>query len=174
MTIFNDWVASLQHLDAPETCPVSKKPKPVAKLLRTQPQLALLERAIRERQALLEQVHRILPSEMAAHCTSACLDKGAMHLLCDSPTWASRLRYMVPQLLSELRRQHPGLANIQVRIAQKGTTGPARSPSGQAHPRPRPRGSSHAAQSVEETAQNLAGDPLGQALRRLAKRLRES
>ncbi len=171
MTIFSESVSSLQIPTPPDTLPVSKKPKPVAKLLQTQPQLAVLDRAIRERQALLGQIRELLPTEIAPHCTSVGQDKGSIHLLCDSPIWASRLRYMVPQLLSELRRRHPGLANIKVQVAQQGRTGPARSFN--SRPRPRPPGSTIAAQSVEETARTLDGDSLGQALQRLATTLRK-
>ncbi|RMG36147.1 MAG: DUF721 domain-containing protein [Gammaproteobacteria bacterium] len=164
----NRFDPSLQHPIPPAILPVSKKPKPVAQLLQTQPQLAHLDRAVRERQALLSQVCELLPSEVTPHCLDAGLHKGTLRLLCDSPAWASRVRFLTPQLLGRLREHRPGLANIEVRVAHQGGTGPARG----GYAPLRPTGSSRAAQHVEETARAHAGDALGRALLRLAKTLR--
>lgn len=148
---------------------MSQKPKPVATLLQTRPQLARLDQAIRQRQLLLQTVRKALPDDLATHCTSASLEQGRLCLLCDSSAWASRLRYMVPQLLSSLRTPYPGLANIEIHVAQQGIGGPAR----RGASLPRPSGSQVAARTVEETAQGLAGEPLSRALLRLARTLRE-
>ncbi len=149
---------------------MDRKPQSVARLLQNRSDLAELLRQTEQRQALLQQVRRALSEELAAHCVAATLERGGLKLRADSPVWAARLRYQVPQLLARLRADRPGLANIQVKAGPAADGGTARSlRSAPAVPRaPSPA----AATAVEAAAEQVTDPSLCHALRRLARTLR--
>ncbi len=144
------------------------KPRRIAAILQQSPLAALIARS-HQHQDLLAQVREVLPADLAAHCTSATLSGSVLHLQVDSPVWGARLRYHVPDLLSGLRTQHPGLASIRVHTR---VTTPARA-SRTKRRRSRPYRSAHAAKYLEQAACSVEDEKLSHALRRLAKTLSE-
>ncbi len=149
---------------------MDRKPQSVARLLQTRSDLAELLRQTGQRRELLQQVRRALPEELAPHCVAATLERGSLRLRADSPVWAARLRYQVPQLLARLRADRPGLANIQVKAGPAADGGIARS---RQDAPAAPRAPSPAAASAVEAAARQVTDPsLCHALQRLARTLR--
>jgi hypothetical protein len=61
---------------------------------------------------LTEQLGRQLPAPLAQHCRVGNIDGNCLILQVDSSTWATRLRYLAPALLTELRQQ-PGLEALR-------------------------------------------------------------
>lgn len=71
-----------------------------------------------ERDARVHQaVRRVLAAELRPHCLHATLEGGRLCLLTDSPVWASRLRFVAPELLVALGAQGTVATEVRVRIA---------------------------------------------------------
>jgi len=117
-------------------------------------------------QELLERVRRFLPEPLGAHCV-ACIASGPrLALYADTPAWAFQLRFLAPQLLSELR-DSAGLAIAAVEVRTTVNT-----------TRPRPSApprlpSLRVAELVSGYAAEPADDALAAALHRLGKTLAE-
>lgn len=143
------------------------KPRRIRQLLTENSALEpLYARALRQ-QRILSQVRRLLPPNMARHCSAAVLNGSVLSLFTDSPVWVSKFRFQAPQLLSELRAEHPGIANIAVRCETPQKSLSAR------EKLPAARRSDPGSAAVSATAANISDAPLRSALLRLAKRLRE-
>ena len=97
------------------------------------------------------------------------LEGSRLVLSADSPVWGSRLRFLIPDLLTQLRREYPGIANIQIRIASGQQ---ARASDTRTAPRPRPA-CEKAARAVEQASAGIADTALAKALQRLARTLRK-
>ena len=118
---------------------------------------------------LLAVVRGELPKPLGEHCLSAVLDGATLALSTDSPVWSAKLRFHTPRLLSQLRKAHPGIANIRIRVAgnRLARATPTRRP-------PRGGHSDLAASIVARAASDTSDSTLRQALQRLAKAMREN
>ena len=90
--------------------------KSVRHLLKDKPTLKFLELEISAQKALLAEIRRLLPGELADHCVAARLRGNALVLHADSAVWATRLRFLAAQLLKLLRTEHPTLQEIRVKL----------------------------------------------------------
>lgn len=123
---------------------------------------------------LLEQVHRLqslnallracLDTEAAPHIQVADLSADRLVVHADSAAWATRLRYLAPQLLRCLHKT-PQLTNVRhldIRVIPHGqpTTSVA-------HPAVL---SADSASILESAAAGISDPPLRTALKRLARR----
>lgn len=133
--------------------------------MREQKTLAHLTAQAQYQERLLARLRVELPEPLACHCIGATLKGSTLSLLVDSPVWNARLRFQSPQLLSRLRGDFPGLANIQVSVARPADTRPRPSPH-----RSRTR-STQAASIVEQASSDISDPALSEALQRLAKAL---
>ena len=95
---------------------MARSPRPVRRLLKDKPTLRLLELEISARKALLNQVRRLLPENIARHIVAAQKREQDLILHTDSPVWATRLRYNGPQIISLLKSADPSLRNVKVRV----------------------------------------------------------
>jgi len=147
---------------------MATKPRHIRKILRHQGALAGLYTSMRKQQDLLTLTRQALPQQLRPHCVSAVLNGNTLTLLADSPVWGSRLRFHMPRLLGQLRQNHPGIANIRVRIATacKARATPTR--------KIRPHHSNRAADTVDQASSLMPDSTLSHALQRLAKALREN
>ena len=128
--------------------------------------LAHLTSQAQYQERLLARLRTELPEPLASHCVAAALKGSTLSLLVDSPVWNARLRFQSPELLSRLRSDFPGLANIQVAVARPAEIRPRPS-------RHRPLTHSPQAASIVEQASAGISDPaLSEALRRLARILK--
>ncbi|NVK21016.1 MAG: DUF721 domain-containing protein [Kangiellaceae bacterium] len=68
--------------------------------------------------SITQDVHQFLPPELAAHCRVVNYNRQTLILGADSPVWATRLRYLSSQLLTDLRQAgHFSLGNILIQTA---------------------------------------------------------
>lgn len=73
-------------------------------------------------------IRNALPEPLSIHCQAANVEDNALVIGCDSPIWAAKLRYQLPQVL-RLVNEHPDLpafSQIRVRVqpCNKGITQP--------------------------------------------------
>jgi hypothetical protein len=123
-----------------------------------------------DRAHLLRRVTGILrhalPEPLSAHCLAANIDGDTLVVGCDSPIWATKLRYHIPHLLGDLRAQ-PGLGSFsQIRIRVQPHS----------HSEEQARGvyrrfklSESSALLINNVADNTADPDLKAALRRLSQ-----
>ena len=139
------------------------RPRHIGRILQQQDALSALDARVRKHQQLLADTCQALPAKLRPHCVGAVLEGSALTVLVDSPVWNAKLRFHTPQLLGHLRKIHPGLANIRVRVAQHR---PAPR-SSRRRPLPRHR-SSEAASIVQQASSGVTDPALSDALARLA------
>jgi len=95
---------------------MARSPKSVRRLLKDKPTLKFLELEISAQKALLENVRRLLPRDLADHCVAAQKRDQQLILHADSPVWGTRLRYNAPQLLNLLQTSHSSLREVKIKL----------------------------------------------------------
>lgn len=139
--------------------------KSVRHLLKDKPTLKVLELEISAQKALLAEIRRLLPGDLADHCVAARLRGPQLVLHADAAVWATRLRFLAAQLLDLLRPEHPSLNEIRVKLLIPRS---ARSrPAGVA------RRSDEAAAIIHDCAADTKHPPLREALERLSRALKK-
>jgi len=95
-------------------------PKSISELLRLRHKgLTELERRVRERQATLDQLKAVLPADLAGKIATAGLDGGRLSIGVTSAAWASRLRYMAPELRRSLGEAlGVKIDSVKIRVAR--------------------------------------------------------
>lgn len=140
------------------------RPTPVHSVLRQQLQ-SLSEAARRHAQAS-DLVRSALPAELASHCRGAVVAADEVTLYVDSPAWATRLRFLAPDLLRQLAGAGLALHRCRIRVLPPGDrVEPAPS-----MPQP-PRETAAASAAVSSAAAATESSDLAAALRRLARTL---
>lgn len=124
---------------------------------------ALLALIDQQRQLLQAIRARLLPP-LDAHCLFATLEEGQLTLITDSPAWASRLRFQVPELMADLGSLEGEIAACRVRIQPQ--TVARRGPEVE---RQRARISPATASLIRQAGEVQGDTELGRALRRLAQ-----
>lgn len=117
----------------------------------------------RELNSLNLQLQRHLPASLGKHCQLANYRSNTMIIQSESAAWASKLRYLLPQLRRELS-QYPvfsGLKDIHIRVAATVTESREK-------PSP-PRLSNQSALLLEQAAASISDPDLGKALAQLAR-----
>lgn len=143
---------------------MAHSPKSVRHLLKDKPTLKILELEISAQKALLAELRRLLPGELADHCIAAQQRGPQLVLHVDSPVWATRLRFLAPGLLELLRAEHPGLHDIRIKLLV---------PRGQRRAQPRPaRRSDIGAAIIHQSAADTKHPALRKALERLSLALK--
>jgi hypothetical protein len=126
--------------------------------------LAQLLHASQKQEALLAQLRQRLPHDLAAALRSASLDRGCLRLGVAGSAWATRLRFLAPQLLRRLEGwPHGPVETIEVRVSVPAGAGPSIA---QAVPAPL---SDASREHLEAVAQSAADPRLAAALRSLAR-----
>ncbi len=144
---------------------MARSPKSVRQLLKDKPTLEFLEREIRARGTLLHQIRRLLPADLALHCRAAQIREDLLVLHVDAPVWATRLRYLAPELLGLLRPDHTGLTAVTVKVlVERKSCGPRRRPA---------RHSAVAATIIHDSAEDTKHPQLRAALERLGLAVKE-
>ncbi|WP_295543539.1 DUF721 domain-containing protein [uncultured Thiohalocapsa sp.] len=128
---------------------------------------------IERRDALLAHVRSLLPATVARHCTQATLDEGQLTLICDSPAWVDRLRFLSPQFLPALAARGRAVTACRVRVQPQVVAAPAVARAHAAGDSPRAV-NPDAARVVEQYASVLGDSPLAASLCRLAATLRQA
>jgi predicted nucleic acid-binding Zn ribbon protein len=142
---------------------MTRKPKSVRHLLKSKPNLRRLELEISAHKVLLDRVRQALPADLAGHCIFAQLHGSRLLVHVDSPAWATRLRFMAPQLAGVIGGERPP-TEVRVRLLVDNA---------RRSPRPTPaRRSDYAADVVADSAIGVEDRELQEALLRLGRRLR--
>ncbi|WP_164513454.1 DUF721 domain-containing protein [Thiosocius teredinicola] len=145
---------------------MSHNPKSVRHLLKDKPTLRFLEREISAQKTLLAQVRQCLPVDLANHCLAAQFREQRLVLHTDSPVWATRLRYLAPEIASLLRLHYPNLQSVSIKMLI---------PQIRRSKKPRRAVRSDvAAEIIHETAAETKQPQLREALKRLGDALKRS
>jgi hypothetical protein len=135
----------------------------INKVIKAQHTLVSLNRQLAKQQVLTDQVRTLLPTPLNQQLVSAILNERTLSLLVHSPVWASRLRYLAPQLQRQLRQQGVVIERIRPRVV------PEQGKEKRVSVR-RPKAlSPENAELLRQTADALGDGPLQEALRRLSK-----
>jgi hypothetical protein len=143
---------------------MARSPKSVRRLLKDKPTLKFLELEISAQKALLENVRRLLPDDLADHCVAARKRDQQLILHADSPVWATRLRYNSPQLMSLLQTTNPSLREIKIKLVLPRSDTRRRLPGA--------RHSDFAAAIIHDSAEDTKQPQLREALERLSVALK--
>lgn len=146
-----------------------KSSTPIYKLLRAQKgDVAELVTHARQLGHLSDIIQAMLEPSLADHCHLAHFDGSRMVIVADSPAWATRLRFSVDTLVSQLQQysnKFHRLSKIEVAVRPQLPDLP------QVNVVERTI-SVEAAQYIEESADSVEDPDLKQALQRLASRQR--
>lgn len=140
---------------------MSFRPRRLRQLLRHSQGLEKIFREVRLQHQVLADVQALLAPAIAAHCVAAQITRQNLVLHTDSPAWATRLRFLTPQLLSQLRGRYPGLASIRLHLLPQNAAKPT--------PKRPPRHSAHGGELIRAGAATVADPDLRDALERLAE-----
>ncbi len=135
-----------------------------AMLSQDNPSAERMLKRCRSLQRLQQLVASLLAPEFARHCHVGNIRGNSLIIFCDSPAWASRLRYQVAQLRDKLH-QHPALATIEHIELKVMPTSHEHSSA----PRATPELSEYAASCLSACADTVNNQPLREALTRLAR-----
>lgn len=139
-------------------------PRPIAALLGGDALGGVVD-AARSGDRVLAALRRALPADLAAHLVGAQQRDAELLIVADGPAWATRLRFLEPELKAALdARTRRVVRRVVVRV------GPPPAPPRPAAPPPS-RPLSPAARAALEAGAAQVSDPrLAAALRRLARR----
>lgn len=140
------------------------KPRTLQLLLGIGPTARLLEH-VRHLQSVNTQLHACLDIDAAVHAQVADLNAGRLLIHADSAAWATRLRYLAPQMLRCLQKSPllTDLKRIDIRVSPQARPAPPAT-------QHRPMLSTNSAEVLDSTADNLSDSALRTALKRLARR----
>lgn len=85
--------------------------KSVYDFVTNSPLSSLLEQ-LESMRILREEVQKVLPPELREHCMLANYKNGYITLSASTAAWATRLKYIAPELLKALK-QKPGLSQLE-------------------------------------------------------------
>ncbi len=130
------------------------------------PELAELMRRSRQLQLVARRVRNLLPAALARECQPGNVVNDTLYLYVSSPVWATRLRYLAPELVKELRLR-PEMGRIsKIRIVVQ----PEAIIQEEVPAAPPPQISPANAELLDQAAATAATPRLSAALRRLARR----
>jgi hypothetical protein len=115
--------------------------------------------------SLEKTLQELLPEPLKAHCRLLAIRENTLVLAADSPVWAARLRFHVPQLVKQFNRsQTVKLRTIQIRVrpAERNIPAPRR--------KSMPKRSKSSTTALQQVAQTVSDPGLKTALLRLANR----
>jgi hypothetical protein len=139
-----------------------RKPKPIAALMRKSAPLERLRLELAHQARILRQLGADLPAELAPHLLAARVKGSELLIYLDTPAWATRLRFLAPQVLRAARRVEPTVSSVAVRVSVMRQPAPS-------HHAIRPI-SPAAAAVIGEAGAQIEDEALRAALLRLASR----
>jgi hypothetical protein len=112
---------------------------------------------------LLRDVEQLLPDSLAGHCLAAAREQGRLVLFVDAPVWASRMRFLAPDIARQLQGKHGQMQGVKIRVL------PTRQCASPPRKRPTARLSSSTRLLLVQVAAGIADPSLKSALERLAR-----
>jgi hypothetical protein len=141
------------------------KARHVRRYLRGTDAVAALLNELQRRDELLQRVRDAIPEALRAHCKQASLRDGLLSLSVDSPVWVSRLKFLTPQLIEDLRKTDLAINDCHVRASPEASL--ARAEGREAATFSPPAAADHLLQAADA----IADPELATSLRRLADSL---
>lgn len=144
---------------------MARRPKPVRDLLQHRPTLRRLEQELDAQRTLLARVRAHLPHDLSQHCVAAQTRGDVLVLHATSSVWATRLRYLAPEIVRRLQRDGMALREVRVRLLIDGS-----------RRRSSPRLARHSdsgAEIIHDTAMGTKQPELRAALLRLSRALKK-
>ena len=129
--------------------------------------LTSLQAHLAAQNTLKERVQKLLPTPIDEQIENALIHSRTLTLWVNSPVWASRLRYLAPQLLRQLKQEGFILDRIQPRIQVQ-----VQKPLKRQFDR-RLQLSDESAEALRQSADSLQYRPLREALMRLSRHTRK-
>lgn len=148
--------------------------KPIKDLfIKSETQLSKLVSQAQSIEALHQTFISILDNELIPYCRVGCYESGVLTLFADNAGVATRLRYSIPTILSQLRTKPTwaGLCSIQIKV-QTQTHNMAK----QVEPEPLPpqflsQANANQMQALADSLKNQAGmEKIVESLERIAKK----
>lgn len=144
---------------------MAKVPVAVGRIFAGSGQLKQLTMRAARMARLEAALHGMLPAPLRDHVRLGAIEQGCLVLVADGAAWATRLRYLTPQILAHLPPE-PEMADVRsVRVRLRGGELESAPP-----PTERARMSRAAARSIAAQAQSTSDTRLRAALERLARR----
>jgi hypothetical protein len=145
--------------------PMPDKARHVRRYLRGTDAVAALLNELQRRDELLQRIRGAVPEALRSHCKQVSLRDGVLKVLVDSPVWVSRLRFLSPQLVDDLRKLDLVVDDCRVRALPEEALVPAESREAATFSPPA------AANHLTQAADVIADPELASSLRRLANSL---
>lgn len=143
-----------------------KLPRQINKLLKSKnSKVAALVTQASKLEFLNNILLDLLPAPLPLHCHLAKINNKTLVIVVDSPTWSTRLRYSIPDLLAKLKHRSQyfiPVKNIEIKVNPKWHT---REPQTVLKPKPI---SSKTAKCLKETASSIENEAIKKALLKLA------
>jgi hypothetical protein len=127
--------------------------------------LAFIQKKVAQLKKLNQIWQEEIAEDLAAHSRIANFRDGHLIIECDSAAWATRLRYMLPEIRQKLR-QYPDLQDLS--HIEWSIQPHFHSTTSQSSRQP-PLLSPSSAQLLKNTATSIKGKPLKEALQRISK-----
>lgn len=143
---------------------------PLSKLVSSGTSLNQLVKQLSAHEALVRQIRQLLPSPLDSQLMAVVLQQGNLTLFVSSPVWASRFRYLLPQLQKQLSSHGIPLARLRTHILPNADTKAVKT----RQPDRRPMLSQSAAKHIRETAKAITDPSLKAALERLGRHTEQS
>ena len=96
---------------------MSRMPKPVGSWLSSSEPLRRLRLDLARQARILQQLTPSLPAEISPHLAAARVKDRELVLYADASAWATRLRFLAPQLLRTVQTTEPRVRSVDVRVA---------------------------------------------------------
>ena len=95
-----------------------KSPRPYSAVTyaKTRSKLKNLIQQAQKNTQLLDIIRTYLPPKLAPHCIAAEDRQGTLHIMLDSPAWASQLRFMSTKTLKILAVDHYCFKKIVIKV----------------------------------------------------------
>lgn len=124
----------------------------------------LLQRVAQNKQ-LTSMLQANLPSPLASFCQAGELSNNRLTIITTSPVWAAKLRYLLPNLLKQLKTHQAfsQVAEITIKISNNTNQN-----GGQPRQRKRASMSPQSANVIQQTAESINDKALRESLLRLS------
>ncbi|MCU7922769.1 MAG: DUF721 domain-containing protein [Candidatus Thiodiazotropha sp. (ex Dulcina madagascariensis)] len=99
---------------------------PVSKIVASHATPARLGKQLSAQKALFQRVRQYLPPPLDSQLKAAVMQEQTLSLFVSSPVWASRLRYLIPQLHRQLRESGLRVERLRTRILPDERAGAAK------------------------------------------------
>ncbi|MGD9168452.1 MAG: DciA family protein [Candidatus Thiodiazotropha sp.] len=128
-----------------------------------------LKKQLSVHEALLQQLRQLLPPPLDSQLKTVALQHGNLTLFVPSPVWASRFRYLLPQLQNQLLISGIQVAKVRTSILPNESTKPLKTKM-----RSRPMINQAASKQMRELAKTINDPFLRDALIRLSQHTEHS